>query len=107
MSASIPCARASRWVARSGKPRRWSRQNPLALRLRHREHRQNSMSIQLSRWFAGALGLLTCFQGTLLAQEGGGQAEIGFQQYYLSIGSQRVSNISGLALTYSQFIPDV
>jgi len=65
------------------------------------------MSIQLSRWFAGALGLLTCFQGTLLAQEGGGQAEIGFQQYYLSIGSQRVSNISGLALTYSQFIPDV
>src|SRR4051812_21763632 len=65
------------------------------------------MSLHLSRRSVGALGLWACFQGIALAQEGGGQAEIGFQQYYLRIGSQRVANISGLALNYSQFIPGV
>jgi len=53
------------------------------------------------------IGLLLCLAEALQAQEGGGQAEIGFQQYYLSIGSQRIANISGLALTYGQFLPDV
>src|SRR5579872_6004267 len=52
------------------------------------------------------LAVLVLFHGGLAAQEGGGQAEIGFQQYYLSYGSQRIANISGLALRYSQFIPD-
>lgn len=42
-----------------------------------------------------------------MAQEGGGQAQIGFQQYYLAAGSERLANISGLTLNYSQFIPDV
>jgi len=40
-------------------------------------------------------------------QEGGGQAEAGFQQYYLAIGQQRVANISGLTLSYNQFLPDI
>ena len=41
------------------------------------------------------------------AQESAGQAEFGFQQYYLAIGSQRIANISGLTLNSAQFIPDV
>jgi len=53
------------------------------------------------------LAALLALTATLGAQEGGGQAEIGFQQYYLSMHAQRVSNISGLTLNYSQFIPDV
>src|SRR5436309_9640071 len=53
--------------------------------------------------FVGWLGLSGC----LWAQESAGQAEIGFQQYYLAIGSQRIANISGLTLNAAQFIPDV
>jgi hypothetical protein len=48
-----------------------------------------------------------CLNAGLRAQEGGGQAEIGFQQYYLAIGSERVVNISGLTLKSAQFIPNV
>jgi hypothetical protein len=48
-----------------------------------------------------------CLGGCLRAQEGAGQAEIGFQQYYLAIGSQRIANISGVTLSSTQFIPDV
>jgi hypothetical protein len=48
-----------------------------------------------------------CLSGCLRAQESAGQAEIGFQQYYLAIGSQRIANISGLTLNSAQFIPDV
>src|SRR5437773_5691774 len=44
---------------------------------------------------------------SLRAQESAGQAEIGFQQYYLAIGSQRIANISGLTLSSAQFIPEV
>jgi hypothetical protein len=47
------------------------------------------------------------FCGGLSAQEGGGQAEIGFQQYSLTAGSRRVAGISGLTLSFSQFIPGV
>ena len=42
-----------------------------------------------------------------MAQEIGGQADIGFQQYYLSMGSQRVTNVSGLAIGYRQVIPNI
>jgi len=48
-----------------------------------------------------------CFLGCLRAQEGVGQAEVGFQQYYLATGSQRIANISGLTLTSTQFIPNL
>ncbi|HEY2014073.1 MAG TPA: hypothetical protein VGH38_11270 [Bryobacteraceae bacterium] len=65
------------------------------------------MGARLTMRLLRPLGILICWKGMLLAQEGGGQAEIGFQQYYLSIGSQRVANISGLAANYSQFIPGV
>ena len=43
----------------------------------------------------------------LRAQDGSGQATIGFQQYYLSFGSQPVANISGLTLSFDQFVPNV
>jgi hypothetical protein len=52
------------------------------------------------------LPLALCCLGAS-AQEGSGQAEIGFQQYYLAVGSSRVANISGLGFTYSQAIPNV
>ncbi|HUS05790.1 MAG TPA: carboxypeptidase-like regulatory domain-containing protein [Bryobacteraceae bacterium] len=52
------------------------------------------------------LCLLLCLTGAVLGQEGGGHAEVGFQQYYLRTGSERVANISGLGLSFSQFIPD-
>jgi hypothetical protein len=46
--------------------------------------------------------------GVSFGQEGAaGEAEVGFQQYYLAMQSQRVSNISGLTLNYRQAIPDV
>jgi hypothetical protein len=53
------------------------------------------------------LTTLLALTGTMAAQEGGGQAEVGFQHYYLSMRSQRVSDVSGLTLNYSQFVPDV
>src|SRR5437773_9277686 len=51
----------------------------------------------------GWLGLGGC----LRAQESAGQAEIGFQQYYLAVGSQSIANISGLTVNSAQFIPNV
>src|SRR5688572_20031899 len=45
--------------------------------------------------------------GCLRAQESAGQAEVGFQYYYLAVGSQRVANISGLTVNAVRFIPDV
>jgi hypothetical protein len=48
-----------------------------------------------------------CLGGHLVAQEGAGQAEIGFQQYYLAVGSQSIANISGLTVNSAQFIPNV
>jgi hypothetical protein len=60
-----------------------------------------------ARTLLKALAVLACATGRLPAQDGGGQGFIGFQQYYLSSGSQRVANISGLNLSYTQFIPDV
>ena len=48
--------------------------------------------------------LLCCF--CLRAQESAGQAEIGFQQYDLTIGAQRILDLSGLTFTSTQFIPD-
>jgi hypothetical protein len=49
---------------------------------------------------------LFCPVARLDAQEGTGQAETSFQQYYLAIDSHRVANISGLGMNFSQFIPD-
>lgn len=51
--------------------------------------------------------LLWSFGSTLHAQEGAGQAEMSFQQYYLAIGAERIANISGVGLSFSQFVPDV
>ena len=48
-----------------------------------------------------------CLCACLHAQEGAGHAEIGLQQYYLAIDSQRIANISGMSLSFIQFIPDV
>jgi hypothetical protein len=48
-----------------------------------------------------------CLAACLRAQEGAGQAEIGFQQYYLAVGSQQIANISGLTVSSTQFIPRV
>ena len=48
-----------------------------------------------------------CFGVCLNAQEGAGQAEISFQQYYLAINSLRISDISGVGLSFSEFIPNV
>jgi hypothetical protein len=48
-----------------------------------------------------------CLCAHLHAQEGAGHAEIGLQQYYLAIDSQRIANISGMSLSFIQFIPDV
>ena len=45
--------------------------------------------------------------GCIRAQEGAGQAEIGYEQYYLATGVERIANISGLTLKSAQFIPDV
>jgi len=50
-------------------------------------------------------GLGVC--GLLSAQDGAGQAEVGFQQYYLSVGAQAVVNISGLTLNSAELIPNV
>src|SRR5438552_10877153 len=61
-------------------------------------HRPHFGSIILC-WF--------CLQGCIRAQESAGQAEIGFQQYYLAVGSQRIANISGVTLNSTQFIPNV
>jgi len=47
------------------------------------------------------------FGSVVGAQEGSGQATVGFQQYYLSFGSQPVANISGLTLSLDQFVPNV
>lgn len=43
----------------------------------------------------------------LQGQDGAGQAEASFQQYYLTVGTNRIANISGLGLSFSQFLPDV
>jgi hypothetical protein len=43
----------------------------------------------------------------LRAEDGSGQAVIGFQQYYLTFGAQPVANISGLTLSLDQFVPNV
>src|SRR5215475_9691406 len=51
------------------------------------------------------LGSILCFAGLLVAQDGGGQSEIGFQRYYLNVDSHRVADINGLTLNFSQFIP--
>jgi hypothetical protein len=48
-----------------------------------------------------------CLQGCIQARESAGQAEVGFQQYYLAIGAQRILNISGLTLTSTEFFPGV
>ena len=53
------------------------------------------------------LGLMCLPGAQALAQEGSGQAEVGSQGYYLRIGSQSVSNISGLTLNFNQFLPDI
>jgi hypothetical protein len=56
------------------------------------------------------LCFLGCFLGldaALCAQEAAGQADLSFQQYYLAIDSQRVSNISGIGLTFLEYVPDV
>lgn len=45
--------------------------------------------------------------GLLPAQESSGQAQIGFQQYYLRSGSQPIANISGLTASFDQFLPNV
>jgi len=44
---------------------------------------------------------------TAYAQEGAGQAETSFQQYYLAVGQNRIANISGLGLSFSEFYPEV
>lgn len=36
-----------------------------------------------------------------------GEADIGFQQYYLNMGSHRVTNVSGLAISYRHVIPNI
>jgi hypothetical protein len=48
-----------------------------------------------------------CLAACLDAQESAGQAEVSFQQYYLAINSDRIANISGVGLNFSQFIPDI
>jgi hypothetical protein len=45
--------------------------------------------------------------GVLRSEDGSGQAAIGFQQYYLSSGSQPLANISGLTVNLDQFVPNV
>src|ERR1700724_1610286 len=41
------------------------------------------------------------------AQEGAGKAEISAQQYYLAIDSHQIANITGLGLSFSEFIPEI
>ena len=53
-----------------------------------------------------ALWVVLCYS-CVWAQESAGQAEVGIQHYSLTIGSERVSNVSGLSLNFDQFIPDV
>jgi len=48
-----------------------------------------------------------CLGACLNAQEGAGHAEISFQQYYLAINSDRVADISGVGLSFGQFIPNI
>ncbi len=55
-------------------------------------------------WQIILCGLCPCWR--VNAQEGAGQAEISFQQYYLSVNSQRVSDTSGMGLSFTQFIPN-
>src|SRR5689334_18087699 len=57
--------------------------------------------------FASILLLAVCFTGAGVAQESAGQADVGFQQYYLATGSNRIANVSGLVVNYSQVIPDL
>ena len=56
-------------------------------------------------WFALALAL--SWAGLANAQETAGKAEVAYQQYYLRIGDQPATNAAGLAVSYSQFVPNV
>jgi hypothetical protein len=63
--------------------------------------------IERKRTSACILLLAACFSSAGTAQESAGQAEVGFQQYYLATGSNRIANVSGLVVSYSQVIPDL
>ncbi|HUQ94021.1 MAG TPA: hypothetical protein VM120_20240 [Bryobacteraceae bacterium] len=52
-----------------------------------------------------ALACLAGLHAAAWAQERVREAEIGFQQYYLTNGSRRVANVSGLTLGFRQVLP--
>jgi hypothetical protein len=61
--------------------------------------------LRKSHLLIAAVGILFSLAIPAKAEESAGQAEVGFQYYYLSIGAHRAADIAGISAVYREFIP--